>query len=137
MVRTTTTQRSWFLYTILGLFSLFAALAGIPKLFGLSFAITPILDLGYSQIFVQFIGLCWTCAAVGVWFNRYRSLAILCTIPIVSGAFASHITHGDGVYYALFLFVILGGIILYCDGFFRRLIPLTPKEKIDIIKKKR
>jgi hypothetical protein len=120
-----------FLYIILGLFSAMTALAGVPKLLGLSFVVDQLAALGYSQVFTHFIGLCWVCAAIGVWFSKLRSIVVLCTIPIVSGALASHITHGDGFYYSLLAFVVLGGLILYLDGFYGRIIAPKPKRRIE------
>ena len=105
-------------YGLLGITSLAYLAAGVPKLLALPVMLENLARLGYGRAFTIFLGVCWTSAAIGVWSRCHRKAAVLGTLFITSGAFASHWVAGDGIAYPLFAFVILGVTILYADGFF-------------------
>jgi len=110
-------------YIVLGLFSLMAFAVGIPKIFALQGMVDVLAPLGYGGLFVRFLGLCWLLAGVGVWYKKARSLAALLIIPIMSGAIAAHWTKGDGFLPPLLVPIILALLILYFDGFYKRINP--------------
>ncbi len=105
-------------YGLLSITTLVYLGAGIPKLFALPQMVDNLARLGYGRAFTVFLGVCWTSAAIGLWSRCHRKAAVLGTLFITSGAFAAHWTAGDGIAYPLFAFVILGGAVLYGDGFF-------------------
>jgi len=108
---------------VLVLFTLQALFPGITKLFGVAFMVEQMAGLGYSKLFTHFLGLCWVLAAIGVWFKKTRSLAALLVIPIMSGAIAAHWTKGDGFFPLLLIPIVLALLIMYLDGFHKRILP--------------
>jgi hypothetical protein len=83
------------LYVILGLLSLNFVPAGIMAALLMDPFKANLTVMHYAPAFMVFLGLVEALCGIGIWFPRFRNLALLTLLLIMAGAIGSHIANGQ------------------------------------------